>query len=1302
MSVLHSNRTTPRTSASHGRIVTQNSTLSAVLRENSDVVAVSSAPSVSVNSSALDVVSSHANIPNASTNLTSSSARSNSDVPFVAVSESRLSLNSAVISNRENSPTEESNNQESNNASTNNALDSNVESNTEPIKQEVEADAVVTNKPVESSESRQSNRYNYQSLKSKENTRIQKQVSYVKDSGTFCSGDGNVHSVSETAGTGQETGESINIDIQAESDPNNRSYVASRLKNQSRTDDYSEEQRNDSLTPALDTPQPREDSLHELLPHEPSLIAHQFTRLSLNSQYDRVSRDRVPYALDDSVKSVPPLDLNDLSRNNSSDDFSQESDSADDSQRSDFVVANQNLHASDRKTALTHFSPHDKFETGRRTYEVESPVLSNNLPHVKSSADNFRQEGAEAQGNNQDTYRDNQQGPDQLEPHRSDLADDLNVPFPFDTQAQSGNQSQRTKPPSPPIQTTPPPGKEPATSLRNSQVYAVTNPEVQRAQSGYPRKDNNFAPSRTSNTTGQRDEHEVRFNAEEQRPPTENRAESQVRDRVPTPYTRSPQRDDLPPTPPGWDSPIDSQEKQRSSSSRVSRHSLPPQHPPIDTLHTPKSGTRRLKNEDTLSIKRVYVESPSFTREEEEEYRFVNSRLDDIDDKNQPTYRDMEGSRRGYGGDDKYVDIRTQKRDSGQNRDRNDYGRRGPSDYDRRDKSENDRRDRDEYDRRDRAENDRRDRNEYDRRDRGENDRRDRGEYDRRDRGEYDRRDRAENDRRDRGENDRRDRVENDRRDRAENDRQDRDDYDRRNDRQDDRNKRDDDDKRYEDRNRIRTIDKEPLRDRYEDRTREMNGYSEHNEHEQQRGRDERDTRYDDRSKYQSGEDERYDRMRHERDEFNREIRREDEPNVRGYQKQNTEIDEQELRKEEEYQKDLKKRIEINTKNRDARYGGRGRGSFDKENDFPRDSLEYPDERGYARDSLDYNSYNDQPQDWDNPPQNPYQQEQYYQQGLMKQDSKPDFYDPEDAERMEIVNPKLPRYDYVNKNKEDYGLKTKKSYREIVHRKKEEEERLDHVFISPKVPSKAKKKAQHQKAQSAQPEHMGHQPPAQFPMGFKPSSAEEVWQKRAQMLSVKKDSAQSNKPAKGSASKGKAPRWNSTINVKQPYKYEAPPELPPAAQPYRAPNYPQPDSREQGYSQNHGGYGTPTRQLQPLENKPAAPMNTEYVPTAINPASPFRRHLELKPISQEITTEDGQRISVDINLRLISPPPGASGPPSPQYQQQLALVPVQETQPPMDQRGIGVQYQMQDMYGNYDNGNGYGYADVSIPLLLFQ
>ncbi|XP_060591424.1 zinc finger CCCH domain-containing protein 13-like isoform X2 [Ruditapes philippinarum] len=828
----------------------------------------------------------------------------------------------------------------------------------------------------------------------------------------------------------------------------------------------------------------------------------------------------------------------------------------------------------------------------------------------------------------QDTYRDRQQEPEGIEPHRSDLADDLKVPYPFDTQAFQGEDSARDpKPPSPPVQTTPPPVKEPATSLRsNSSVYAVANPEVLRAQGIEPQSENNYINRQHSNSNARNSvQSGVKFDSNSQRPPSlSNRTYggSPVKDRAPTPYAKSPEQD-LPTTPPDWDN---GRERKSREQSNTSKHSLPPQHPPLDTLHS-KPGSRGTKRtqDDNQSIKRVYVESPSFTKEEEEEYRFVSSRLEEND--NKETFREMDNSRRGYGGDDNpgnsYSESRSRPKESNNRGDSYRDNRKPGSDYD----NQNRGYDKDRYE----------DRNE--------------------------------------------DRY----------------------------------DKRNQDRN-----GEESDRDRFDDRRQERNGYSnDRNSRDRHRESD----RYREKMNYDRGD--RYERLRDERGEYEREPRREDEMEYRrGYKKQNTEMDERDLQKEAEYQKDLKRRIEkqsIKMKGDEKeryekeRYEREmyereqyekererfDRESYDKENDFPRDSLEYPSddrEGGYVQDSLDFN-YSQRQQEWENPPQNPYQDNPaYFPDGFSKQDSKPDFYDPDDVERMDIVNPKAPKVDYVEQNKYDYGKNQRKTYRNIVHKKKEEEEKLDHIFITPKLPSKPKKK--HKKAQSAQPEHMGYQAPDNFPMGFKPSSAEEMWAQRAQMLSQKKGSAQSGKPAKASASKS-VPRWNTNPQVKQANKFEAPAPLPNQGQFFKPTGAYNPGSAQDqggysqqpsGYSQQQGGYSTPTRQLQPLENRPAAPASTEMVPLAINPSSPFRRHMELKPISQEITTEDGQRISVDINLRLISPPPGHSGAGSPlqQQTQQLALLPVQETQ---GQYGTGVPYQMQDSYGNYNDGYNTGYQE---------
>lgn len=173
------------------------------------------------------------------------------------------------------------------------------------------------------------------------------------------------------------------------------------------------------------------------------------------------------------------------------------------------------------------------------------------------------------------------------------------------------------------------------------------------------------------------------------------------------------------------------------------------------------------------------------------------------------------------------------------------------------------------------------------------------------------------------------------------------------------------------------------------------------------------------------------------------------------------------------------------------------------------------------------------------------------------------------------------------------------------------------------------------------------------------------------------------------------------MKVNQPYTYKAPAPLPNQGQLYKPQNVAPSSAGNQGYT-------TPTR-LQPIENKPQPPIATDLVPTAVDPSSPYRRHMELKPITQEITTDDGQRISVDINLRLISPPPGHLSPHGSQHgpqQQQFALVPVQETQRPINDgsqpRGVGVPYQMHDQYGEYQQDNGYGNSYQQEPLQYSQ
>lgn len=1192
----YSSRTTPRSSASQGRIVTENTALSAILRENSKGNLAPAPLTVSVDSPALDVVSSDVDVVNVSNASSNIDCKQN----VQHVSNSETSLKNATDVEHQLSPEHKLVSPAENISDTYN----------HPVVESERPDKVHT--PHNSTPS---NTYAYRSLKSTYQT---DQVSRVPSKSSFA------HDI--------DVSEKLHVTDNQLTNVRNDSVVVIGSGN---TNDNSHVHSSENKETLGRKPEhlAQENSSRQNTRHTikhsrgHSIVSPQNTRLSLYSQHERVDRGRTPLRVNTQDQIVPPLDLSDLDK--------PVSDNCDNSPNSvdkleHLTLEDQKLHASDQHTSVSYFSP-GVYNPTNRTYGVETPVHASELP-VINSYENFRQD------DDQDTFRDRQQGPDALEEHRSDLADDLRVPYPFDTQAGNGSlNAQEPKPPSPPVQTTPPPSKEPATSLHSgNNVYAVANPDILRAQGIEPPADNHWTPRQHSNTPRRPSQGEVRFDkSSEQNKGGEAYGGSPVKDRVPTPYAKSPGREELPRSPADWDVPIEENSREQSN---TSKQGLPPQHPPLDTLHSSKPGSRSSKKvDDNQSVKRVYVESPSFTKEEEEEYRFVSSRLEDIDDKNQATFRAMDN--RGYGGDD---------------RPGNDYslrdsrGRKNDSEYDRR-TNEKDRYDRD----------------------------------------------------------------------------------------------------RYSERNDNRDTDM----NRYEDRTREMNGYQNEYNRDRDRNRDhrhesERDNRHDDdygdryggndryarggsekysnsnqdRGRDSYGRQDRYENLRNERDNYEREPRREDEPNFRqGYGKQYTELDEVDLQKEAEYQKDLKRRIDKqgrkikDSEKYEPKYS---RDSYNKENDFARDSLEYPDERdmGQERDSYHHNPQGPQirewdnpvqSQDWDNPPQNPYQDNggYYGNQGFSKQDSRPDFYDPEDVEKMELVNPKAPRYDYVEKNKQDYGMNAKKSYQDIVHKKKEEEEKLDHIFITPKVPSKKK----HKKAQSAQPEHMGHQPPPQYPVGFKPSSAEELWAQKARVLQHKKGSASSGKQAKASASKS-MPRWNMNNSVKPAMRYENPAPMPNQGQLYKPGNAYQPKEQggysqqqggysqnqqeryspyqQSGYTQSQGGYGTPTRQLQPLENRPAPPVATEMVPTAVQPSSPYRRHMELKPISQEITTEDGQRISVDINLRLISPPPGQSGPGSPTQTQQLALLPVQETQGPSDQRTLGVPYQMQDTQaGNYDGYN---------------
>ena len=1184
MSVSHTSHYTPRSSASQGRIVTANSTLSAQLRDDSEGVVVPASRDLSANTHALNVVSSDLSVVNSSPSTTNTAERDT--VEYVVVSKSRLSLNTNTeLDNRisKNTVSHHTSNPDQASVDLTNQCTTSAVSE-QPYAQE-------TNSVEDYSKGELSNRYSYYSLKcsgdvSRLNTNSNALINQSQQQAGL-NGDGTNSIYGAKANLQTE-----NSYLQTNSENEINAKSASILRSQYTTESPNKDIRGhrEKIAQAKNnsgTPQSRQHT------REHSLNAQQHTHLSLYSQQERIAQVREPHSVDVNDQSVPPLDLSRLSSRKSPVSDSK-SDPLSLSPKTDSqTFQNNNLHASVKKSPLVHFTPHD-YDRTARTYEVETPYISSQLPHVNSS-DNFSgppdtyRDTREPIPLDKDTFRqreDDRQS--KVGSLHSDLADDLKLPYQFDTQAQEAQQSSNyDKPPSPPIPISPPPEREPATSLRsNSQVYAVANPEILKAQGIDPPPNNHFTPRQYSNTQRQ-GEPGVRFNSASKRQSNSRGQNSPVKDRAPTPYNRS-APDDYGPRSPARD-----QQHQNKPGSRNTQ-GLPPQHPPLDTKHSHSTSAKtehrqeaRNKLDDSASVKRVYVESPTFTKEEEEEYRFVSSRIEDTEEKDQATFREMDRNKRGY------ADRDNERNNYDRNREREDYYSRKQVDQDR---YNNQHGDRDRYD------------------------------------------------------------------------------------------------DRYEDRN----------RERYEDRNHDMNGYGDdrHRDMYRDNGRNGQNNfrdndRYEDRNKYDPyNSQEKYERLKDERSRYEHEPYREEDPDFRqGYRKQNTELDAQELQKEQEYQLELKKRIDKQKIKETDYLPPHERVSYDR-NNFARDSLEYPNEgeKGFVRDSLEYNNYGNQGQGWRDPPQNPYQekQDQYYENEydnpqFVKEDSKPAFYDAEDAARMEVVNPTQPKYDYVNLNKQDFGVPAKRSYRDIVHKKKEEEEKLDKIFIHPKVPSKQGKK---KKAQSAQPEHMGYQAPVQdqYPLGFKPSSAEELWAMRSHTL---QNQSAGSKKGKGSASKLGTKKWNSNPNIKHNHTYQAPPPLPSQGQSFKPPNMNYPNSPMGSSSQ--GGFNTPTRPLQPIENKPAAPISTEFVPTALEPNSPFRRHMELKPITQEIVTDDGQRISVDINLRLVSPPPAqGNNSPTAQQQQQLALipVPVQETQGPSDpnqMRPVGVPYTLQDQYG-YDQG----------------
>ncbi|XP_061163786.1 uncharacterized protein LOC133172945 isoform X2 [Saccostrea echinata] len=413
-------------------------------------------------------------------------------------------------------------------------------------------------------------------------------------------------------------------------------------------------------------------------------------------------------------------------------------------------------------------------------------------------------------------------------------------------------------------------------------------------------------------------------------------------------------------------------------------------------------------------------------------------------------------------------------------------------------------------------------------------------------------------------------------------------------------------------------------------------------------------------------------------------------------QNMNYEPQDEDLRREAEYQEGLKQRISETAKR-------------DMEIQIPR----LPIQSEQFRDSLEEDNF----RDWDNPPPNPFANEggppphhqehhqlshrQHHQQ--FEEPKVPDFVDENDTARMEFLHPKSPRYDFIEMNKIDYGKPHEKSYREIKHVREEESKKLDKVFIHPRVPPKSKKKPVKPGLKSAPSKFQAHSPIQELDPD---DPAQALWAKRSAQLK-KKDS----KTSSGNSNKHRGLQRNqSDSRLVRPYGeahqvYSNPRPIGESHQVHS-------NSRPIGESHQKPKqvvYHTSNNQhLEPIGNRPVLPIIPRTEPQYHAPHSDslnFPEHLsdhqsptlrsrplDLKPITQEIVTEDGQRISVDINLKVLSPPPGSgTGAPS--------VVHAEVHPKEHSRRPTGMQYQLEDNYpqpeqDSHQNYNQFQYYDA--------
>ena len=186
---------------------------------------------------------------------------------------------------------------------------------------------------------------------------------------------------------------------------------------------------------------------------------------------------------------------------------------------------------------------------------------------------------------------------------------------------------------------------------------------------------------------------------------------------------------------------------------------------------------------------------------------------------------------------------------------------------------------------------------------------------------------------------------------------------------------------------------------------------------------------------------------------------------------------------------------------------------------------------------------------------------------------------PRNSSRLTDKPPK-PLVDYVQKNKQKTG-KEKKRYGEIFAQKKEIKEQMKNP--APRERRASQGDSRHSPAAVTNSPGVSEVNP---PQG---ASVESLWSQQTRNLAQRKDEKQSGKKRKG------LNKYNSDSQLNRP---------------------------------SHGVSNAPVMTQAPQAGRPSAGQPSV--------GQPFVG----QPIRTTVLTEDGQRVSVDINLKVVSPPPG--------------------------------------------------------------